>query len=118
MKQVALPALLLLSACMFEPPAGAQLIEPPAEWRAVWETAQACSGLEGDFSELHFYVVPVADMPTKAGETRGHDIYIREDWQIPFVVKHEMIHALGIHDHPRIPFATPCHATWETMNDA
>jgi hypothetical protein len=30
----------------------------------------------------------------------------------PMVVKPEMIHALGVKDHPARPFADPCHATW------
>lgn len=112
------PALLLLAGCSTFGPPDATQIDPPASWRTVWDSAQACSGLHGRFDDLRFYVVPKGEMPGVAGHTEGHDIYLREDWQeSDFVVKHEMIHALGVHHHPYHPFVDPCHATWESMND-
>ena len=114
-----LPALLLLAGCTaFEPNTTAP-IRPTPEYRALWDSAQACTGLHGDFSQLRFFVVPAADMGDLAGHTEGRDIYLREGWeQNTLVVKHEMIHALGIHHHhPYHPFVNPCHATWESAND-
>jgi hypothetical protein len=115
MRRIPILASLLLAACQFEP-TGAQQIDPRPEWRAVWDSAQACTQRRGDYRRLRFFVVPVEGMQL-AGHTDGTDIYLREDFQTPFVVKHEMIHALGVHHHPFTPFVNPCHATWESAND-
>lgn len=107
---------LWLFGCAFEPP-GAEPFAPPAEYRALWDSAQACSGRRGDFAHLRFFVVPgySFDCPGGrcAGHTEGRTIWLAEDWhEHAMVVKHELIHALGVGDHPYRPFTDPCHATW------
>jgi hypothetical protein len=108
--------LLLLAACSLEPD-GAIPIDPPDGARAIWDSAQACTGRRGDFGELRFYVVPDGELPRNGAKTFGQDIYLREKYRDhPLVLKHEMIHALGIHEHPYHPFVTPCKATWESYD--
>ena len=110
---------LLLAGCAFAPE-DAQPFTPPAVYRAVWDSAQACTGRRGDFGQLRFFLVPgpYFDGPKgepDAGYTVGHDIYLAEAYLMhPMVVKHEMIHALGVHKHPTRPFDEPCHARWES----
>jgi len=121
----AFPALLVLAACVgcaFEPE-GAEPFTPPASYRVVWDSAQACTGRHGRFGALRFFVVPGDGFDTpdgrEAGRTSGTTIYLSEAYvDHPMVVKHEMIHALGVHHHPAIPFETPCHATWASYHAA
>lgn len=105
-------ALAILTGCAFEPTQDTPLT--PRPWfRAQWDTAQTCTGLRGRYEDLRFWSVP--DLGGKAAKTFGKDIYIAEGYEkYPLVVKHEMIHALGIHDHPYHPFVDPCKATWES----
>ena len=109
-----LAALALLAGCSFEPDNPTPLEERP--WfRAQWDTAQACTGHHARYEDLRFYSVPEIDGGKKAGRTIGKDIYIAEGYEkYPLVIKHEMIHALGIHHHPYHPFVDPCKATWES----
>lgn len=116
-----LPVLLLLGSCAFAPPPDGEPFTPPAEYRAIWDSAQACSGLQGDFDEIRFYVVPGDGFECRSGMCAGHyrdgNIYLAEAWTMSaWVVKHEMIHALGIAEHPDVPFKTPCNATWDTFD--
>ena len=115
---------LLVAACAFEPP-GATPFDPPATYRGLWDSAQSCTGRRGAYTGLRFFIVPGRSFPTPeseraVGHTDGQTIYIAEDWaDHPMVVKHEMIHALGFgSSHPRVPFETPCGATWETYRGA
>jgi hypothetical protein len=58
---------------------------------------------------------PIVEALVGRPTTRGHTILLVERYvERPMVVKHEMIHALGVKDHPARPFADPCHATWAT----
>lgn len=115
---IAFLATSLLFACAFEPE-GAIPYVPPPEYRVTWDSAQACTGRHRDYSRLRFWVVPGDGFyrgdEALAGYTRFPNIYIAEGYlDHPMVVKHEMIHALGVNGHPRVPFADPCHATWES----
>jgi hypothetical protein len=110
-------ALLLLAGCAFEPPSG-ERFAPPAEYRAWWDSAQACSGRQGRFDELHFLVVEGYSFDCPGGEcagyTKGQTITLASEWTgTELVVKHEMIHALGVDGHPDVPFVTPCRAVWK-----
>ena len=109
-----LAALALLTGCAFEPTQDTPLEVKP--WfRAQWDTAQACTGLRGRFEDLRFWRVAELDGGETAGKTFGRDIYIAEGYEkYPLVIKHEMIHALGVHGHPNTPFVLPCKATWES----
>ena len=110
--------LLTQAGCAFEPSADRTLV-PPESYREVWAEAQACTGRTGRFDDLHFFVVEGSRFEgphgPALGYTRGKTIWIAERWiDHPMVVKHEMIHALGVDNHPRVPFAEPCKATWES----
>ena len=108
---------LLFAACAFAPEEAVPFTPPP-EYRTIWDSAQACSGRHGDYDRLVFMLVPDAfDCPsgTCAGHTTGKTIYLAAGYtDHPMVVKHEMIHALGVSSHPYHPFVDPCHATWES----
>jgi hypothetical protein len=112
--------LLWLTGCNLFEPVGEYRVEPQPEWKQMWVEAQECTGRHGRWADLRFWVVPVEGMDPKiAGHTEGHDIYLRQDYAGTdpyslFVVRHEMIHALGVHGHPRVPFVDPCHATWDS----
>lgn len=117
----------LLTGCAFEPE-GAVPLTPPPEYRAIWDSAQACTGLHGDFDRLRFFTVEGevfkgADGPA-TGTTVGRTIYLASHYADPsdsagaMVIKHEMIHALGVHGHPDHPFVSPCRATWGSYADA
>lgn len=108
------PALLLLAAaCGAFEPEGDEPFTPPAEYRPLWDTVQACVGRRLAFGELRFMVVEghSFDAPggRKAGWTAGRTITLASDWvtYMP-AVKHEMIHALGVERH--VDFPTACHA--------
>ena len=120
-------ALLLLAGCRgetFEPAdLGAVRFTPPPSYRAMWERAQTCSGRHGEFDRLTWWVVPgVRTFDYAADEPRADGLYERNRHTItlagavlahPMVVRHEMLHALGLGgDHPTIPFRDPCRATW------
>ncbi len=111
-------ALALLTGCALEPNSDTPLAPKP--WfRAQWDTAQACTGRHGRYEDLRFWQVDELDGGTKAAKTFGKDIYVAKGYEkYPLVIKHEMIHALGIHDHPFHPFVDPCHATWESARYA
>ena len=131
---VAVLAGLLLAGCnsilgSFAPGDAAEFT-PPASYRAMWDSAQACTGRRGDFAKLRFYVVPGREVdPAATARTKpwaliaagGATIVIAEDYRLhPMVVKHEMIHALGVGfdgpPHPAHPFVDPCHATWRSFD--
>lgn len=111
---------LFLTSCAFEP-AEDRPFTPPASYRAVFDSAQACTGRAGDFDYLRFFTMPGVSFESPNGGqvaafTQGHTIWIAEAYtNHPLVVKHEMIHALGFPSgHPADPFESPCHATWST----
>jgi hypothetical protein len=52
-------ASLLLFGCGVTVPPDAESYDPPSSYRAVWDSAVACTGLHTRrFQELHFFVVP------------------------------------------------------------
>jgi len=117
-----LSLLVLLAACTDQGPfvpAGAIPWNPPSALvDSLWAATETCSGLEGDSRPIQWYIVPVARFDTPLGEAMGmwdgdRSIYLAEPnypthqpW--PFVVQHEMLHAL-LHSgaHPAV-FDT-CH---------
>lgn len=98
----------------------AHVIQPPALYHEMWDSAQVCTGRRGRFSDLTFFVAE--ELESRGEILAGHYepgekvIYLLEGWENhPMVVKHEMIHALGVYPgHPAVPFESPCKATWET----
>jgi len=111
----------LLTGCAFMPE-DAVPFEPPALYHDLWDSAQACTGRRGDFSQLRFFVVEGISFDTPQGPatgwTEGTTITLASEWvDHPLVVKHELIHALGIDGHPYVPFVDPCHATWDSWEE-
>lgn len=121
---------LLLAACSsptgprYQPPAGAIRYTPSAWYRTWWEETQACSGLNGRFDAVEWYVVPgVESFSHPAGNGRrlaglaaGRRIYLAEGkMQHPLVVRHEMLHVLLRRGgHPEVYFNDRCRLTWES----
>jgi hypothetical protein len=107
---------------------GAVRFEPPPSYRLEWARAQACSGRAGgDFDRLSWWVVPgVQTIDYDPNEPRASGIYHTADHSITLagaalesgrVVRHELLHALGFGaDHPTVPFADPCRATWASRD--
>ena len=119
-------ASLLLFGCGVTVPPDAESYDPPSSYPAMWDSAVACTQLHTRrFEELHFFVVPGEHSfwshgEWAAGTTDGQgNITFAGDYMYhPMIVKHEMIHALGIDNHPTVPFADPCHATWASWHPA
>jgi hypothetical protein len=122
LRRLLLFAALALVGCGFEPTDDTPFT-PPASYRALFDSAEACSGRHGDFRQLRFFTLPGWSFQSPAGPaagyTQGTTIWIAENWvNNNMVVKHEMIHALGVHHHPYHPFVDPCHATWASYREA
>ena len=106
-------------------PENAQLILPPEEYRAWWNSTEACSGLSGRFGEIEWYVVPGAstiqtDHGPRVGvwsrSSEGTRIVLAGNYAgSELVVRHEMLHALlDRGGHPPEYFEDRCGLTWET----
>lgn len=95
---------------------------PPADYRVIWDSAEVCSGVPGDFNRVTWYVTPGNSFDGPDGYVIGrwtapHSITIAHDWlTTDWVVKHEMIHDLlqeGHTEAQRIQiWGKQCHATW------
>jgi hypothetical protein len=121
-----------LAACeMLAPPSPlpptAQVMTPPAEYRAWWSETEACSDLKGAFEEITWYVVPDSmSFTTESGEkvglwsesSAGTRIIIAGAFAShELVVRHEMLHALlNREGHPAEYFQNRCGLTWEAWN--
>jgi hypothetical protein len=111
---------LLLGGCASFEPEGATPFAPPASYRAVWTEAQACTGRRRDFNQLRFWWVPGESFEREGRPLAGYadrpNIYLAEIYRDhPMVVKHEMIHVLGVGGgHP--PVFEQCKATWATWD--
>jgi hypothetical protein len=122
--KIAAIAAMVFATCAFAPPDGTEGFTPPERYREIWQEAQACTGLSGDFDRVAWYVVPGNNWPCdEKGKCIGqwrqpHTILIAEAWQnIDWVVKHEMIHDLtGLsHDggeRDKQIWGRQCHAMW------
>jgi hypothetical protein len=124
-------AVLMLTACGpdgFEPGSdlGALRFDPPPSYREMWTLAEACSGRRGAFERIRWWVVPGVETFEYSPEKPYADGLWSSDGDLtlaggalshPMVVRHEMLHALGFgDDHPSVPFADPCRATWESWD--
>jgi hypothetical protein len=122
-----------LAACeMLAPPsplpATAQVMTPPAEYREWWSETEACSGLQGTFEQIQWYIVPDSmSFTTETGEkvglwsesSAGTRIIIAGAYaEHELVVRHEMLHALlNREGHPTEYFQTKCGLTWESWRE-
>lgn len=124
---MAVVAVLTIGGCGFEPTDAAPLL-PPDLYRTWWARTEDCSGLQRDFADIHFYVVPGTEFDCPSGKCvgrwePGNHIYIAESHsQDEMVVRHEMLHALiGEAGHPDPPFGRGCgltYATWRPSASA
>lgn len=124
MMKVSVIAALVLSTCgwLFEPIPIGEHWNPPSHYRAIWDSAQACTGRRGDFDRITWYVVAGNSFSTKDGYaigrwTRPHSISLSMDWATTdWVVKHEMIHDLLQRGHDEDDrhkiWGEQCRATW------
>ena len=100
-------------------PAGAVRFTPPSIYRQWWALTEQCSGRQGTYDAIAWYVVP--DVSTLPG-TKGLSGYWYADNRIVLagaydgiaagdLVRHEMLHALlgpGVNGHPRDMFVRRC----------
>ncbi len=110
-----------------ELPAGAVPLAAQPAFAAWFERTESCSGLEGQFKEIQWFVVPNAEtfqtsagpkvgMWEKAGNVARIIIagnYIGHE----MVIRHEMLHhLLDREGHPPEYFVTKCRLTWESWS--
>ncbi|MGE0552243.1 MAG: hypothetical protein AB7R55_02310 [Gemmatimonadales bacterium] len=106
-------------------PSGALPVAAPATYKAWFGRTEACSGLNGRFEAIEWYVVPgVESFPTAAGPKVGMwersgavaRIIVAGAYQDhEMVVRHEMLHhLLDREGHPSDYFVSRCHLTWES----
>ena len=98
-------------------PAGAEPFEPPAAYAEWWHQTEACSGREGDFRRVRWFVVPNADYFVVDGRhyegmwySHFHYIALASAYvSYGLVVRHEMLHdLLDRVDHPPEYFRDRC----------
>jgi hypothetical protein len=122
---------LAVSACALEPndalPAGAVAMSPSPDFAVWWSRTEQCSGIDGNFGGVQWYVVPGArTFQSQIGEVVGlwteaggvTRITIAGDWSDnELVVRHEMLHALlNREGHPPLYFVQKCALTWASWN--
>lgn len=83
---------------------------PPSTYAMLWYEVENCLGVQRDFREVTFYWVQADvfdSIPCDGGTCYGY--YVERENSITLsnsllwsevLVKHEMIHALGVHGHP------------------
>lgn len=110
-------------------PPSAQLVAPPEQYREWWTKTESCSGREGSFARIEWYIVPnVQTFETSSGakvglwthSSDGVRIIIAGDYAgNELVVRHEMLHALLDREgHPTEYFQTRCALTWDSWGHA
>lgn len=97
-------------------PSGAVVLDPlPAEYAGWWSLTERCSGLQGRLSDVRWYLVP--EVEALPGQDRAAGQYQSADHRVVFaepyvrdgfIVRHEMLHALGAHGHTRALFRERC----------
>ena len=116
-----LPLLLALAACEAptapQLPIGAVRFTPPSVYREWWRLTEQCSGRQGDYDAISWYVVP--DANTLPGTNGLNGIWYGDNRIVLAgafdgiaagdLVRHEMLHALVRDgDHPRDMFVRRC----------
>jgi hypothetical protein len=72
-------------------------IQPPAAYQQFWGEVELCSGLEGSFERVDWFLTEYfPDGSDILGQWNSrHEITIRYAWRFqPYVVKHEILHEL------------------------
>jgi len=127
---VSLGLLATLAACeVLGPPSplpdNAQALATPPEYRDWWTATEQCSGRQGRFDAIRWYVVPGAKtLSTSNGPKVGWWSHSRDGNRIilagefvksELVVRHEMLHVLlDRGGHPSEYFQSACQLTWDT----
>ena len=88
------------------PDPGRVVIEPPARYQQYWHEVESCSGIQGSFTQVRWFLVhEFAAGEGILGQWNGRrEITIRSDvWLEREVVAHEILHDLlaGDRDHVR-----------------
>jgi hypothetical protein len=114
-----------LGGCDRFAPEDAVVLVPPAEFQTWWARTEQCSGREGRFARVRWFVVPGDSFACPSGRCVGrweddHTIYIAAGWlHDEMVVRHEMLHdLLDLPGHPNPPFGIGCPLTWSTWPGA
>jgi hypothetical protein len=120
-----LVAAFTLAGCSSFSPTNDHSYTPLAAYRKWFDETQACSGLQGSFDRIKWYVVDGTEFDCPSGKCVGHwnddhSIFISSAWvSNELVVRHEMLHDLiGQPGHPDPPFGSPCPLTWATWRAA
>lgn len=114
--------LLSLAACDSPTglPPGAERFTPPAVYRQWWTLTEACSGLQGSFDAVQWYLLPNGStlrlddgtVVDARWDGRGNRIILAADLDGRYagdLVRHEMLHALLQRGgHPREAFIGRC----------
>lgn len=106
-------------------PFGAVPLPVPPVFREWYQRTQECSGLQGSFWALRWFVIPgVSSFRTgegpavglwKKGRGSGTIVLAGNFADRELVVRHEMLHSLiGRSGHPAELFIERCHLTWDT----
>jgi hypothetical protein len=104
-------------------PLGAVPMPAPPVFQEWFERTQECSGLQGTFAALRWFVIPgvssfqTRDGPAvgmwKKGQGSGSIILAGNLADRELVVRHEMLHSLiGRSGHPSKLFIERCRLTW------
>lgn len=109
-------------------PEGAVAFNPPPRiYTTWWADVQHCSGLSAPFASVHYYYFPATGFFYVKGDEvlgvwaqRGNRITVAEGVALdPFVVRHEMLHALlQTGQHPAAYFSGACGTLVKTSGGA
>lgn len=106
--------LVLLAGCVpFYPPPGAIEIEPPPRFERLYSEMEACTGREGDFRRVTWWLVPGYAFRQEAWLYEalwapGHHIVLTawNAYRNDALIRHEIAHDLGFeeadHAHPAV----------------
>jgi len=126
MMRIILFAAIIFGSCAFAPEDIARFT-PPAHYREIWDSAEACTGKTADYNKVIWFEVPGNSFSTPDGTAigywDGHTITIAHDWlTTDWVIKHEMIHEITRLTHDRVQgkpgprdtliWGEHCHAMW------
>src|SRR5262245_66359641 len=91
-------ALIALAACSSFEPAGDHPMQPPEEYRAWFNKTRACSGLDGNFDRIRWFIVDGDEFDCPSGKCVGrwnsdHSIFISREYnEKELVVRHDKLH--------------------------
>jgi hypothetical protein len=96
-------------------PEDAEPFAPPAVYARWWAMTEKCSGLSGDLGDVEWYRVPhsrfiQADKEASGSYSRFANRIVLTESVIENgpLVRHEMLHALGVFGHQRLHFLGAC----------